>query len=152
MVVEQSRRVLVADDDVEIRQLLSSVLRQQGLTVDLAEDGKEALDRLAETSYAVVVLDLLMPNIDGFGVIDQLRVREGKPMPIVLVVTGAEPRVIDTLDARVIHGIIRKPFDAEELGNLVAACADLRNRSAFETMAMAAMLAGPPFFSWLSRW
>ena len=71
--------------------------------------------------------------------------------PVVLVITGAEPRVVDALDARVIHGIIHKPFDAHELANLVEACAEIRSRSAFETMAITAMLAGGPLISWLSR-
>jgi len=151
MVAEQPRRVLVADDDPEIRSLLAAVLRQRGLTVDVASDGREAIDRIAASSFAVIVLDLLMPNVDGFGVIDHLRARDGGPMPVVLVVSGAEPRVIDALDPRVIHGIIRKPFDADELANLVEACAEIRSRSAFETMAITAMIAGGPLISWLSR-
>jgi DNA-binding response OmpR family regulator len=151
MVVEQPRRVLIADDDPEIRGLLAAVLRQRGLTVDVASDGREAIDLIAEASFAVIILDLLMPRVDGFGVIDHLRGRDGGPMPVVLVVSGAEPRVIDALDPRVIHGIIHKPFDAHELANLVEACAEIRSRSAFETMAITAMLAGGPLISWLSR-
>jgi DNA-binding response OmpR family regulator len=151
MVVGQLRRVLIADDDSEIRNLLASVLRQRGLTVDVASDGREAIDLISETSFAVIILDLLMPNVDGFGVIDHLRGRDGAADSVVLVITGAEPRVIKALDPRVIHGIIRKPFDAHELANLVEACAEIRSRSAFETMAITAMLAGGPLISWLSR-
>jgi CheY-like chemotaxis protein len=144
MIIEQSRRVLVADDDEEIRNLLSSVFRLQGLAVDLASDGREALDLIAETNYEVIVLDLLMPVVDGFAVIDHLRTASRHPMPVVLVITGAEQRIVEALDARVIHGIIRKPFDAKELATLVTACAEIRGKNAFETMAIAAMLAGTP--------
>jgi CheY-like chemotaxis protein len=151
MLIEPSKRVLVADDDSVIREILTAAFRRQGLAVDLAADGREALDRIGTTAYAVIVLDLLMPNVDGFAVIDHLRALDGGPMPVVLVITGAELGLVGALDARIIHGVIRKPFDPEELANVVAACADIRNRSAFETMAMAAILAGPQFISWLTR-
>jgi two-component system OmpR family response regulator len=61
MSIEPQKRVLVVDDDPTICELLSSVLRQQGLQVDIASDGQQALDLLRETSYAVVLLDLIMP-------------------------------------------------------------------------------------------
>ena len=151
MAAYQPRRVLIADDDPELRGVLSTVLRQRGLTVDEASDGREAIDLLAEAPFAVVILDLLMPNVDGFGVIDHLRARDGGAMPVVLVVTGAEPPIVNALDPRVIHGIIHKPFDVHELANLVEACAEIRSSGAFETMAITAMLAGGPLISWLSR-
>ena len=143
-------RVLIADDDVEVRSLLETVLRQRGLVVDLAADGREAIDRMEETDYAVVVVDLMMPNVDGFGVIEHLGTRESKPMPVVLVITGADAPVVGRLDARVIHGIIHKPFDPDDLANIVAACADIKNRSTLEAMAMA-VLAGSPLISLLTR-
>ena len=71
---------------------------------------------------------------------------------IVLVVTGADHRVVEQLDAQRIHGIVRKPFDCDDIASLVLACADLRGRSAFETMAIATMLAGTPFLALLNRW
>ncbi|HEY6844163.1 MAG TPA: response regulator, partial [Thermoanaerobaculia bacterium] len=67
-----TKRVLVVDDDAEIRELLASVLRRRGLTADVAADGAEALDLLRQNIYSVVLLDLLMPNIDGFAVLGEL--------------------------------------------------------------------------------
>ena len=98
---EQPKRILVVDDDAEIRGVLATALRPHGLIVDLAENGREALDLLRENVYTVMVLDLLMPVADGFTVLDGLRARDAQPMPVVLVLTGAETRVVRQLDLRV---------------------------------------------------
>jgi CheY-like chemotaxis protein len=147
---ERYRRVLVVDDDADTRDILTSVLQNRGIGVDSAHDGESALALLRDNQYSVILLDLLMPGTDGFLVLDVLR-GEGRPMPVVLVVTGAEPAQLARLDPAVIHGIVRKPFDPQELASIVQACDDIRGRSAFETMALAAMLAGTPIISFFSR-
>src|SRR5438128_581253 len=147
---EQQNRVLVVDDDASICELLSSVLRRHGLQVDVASDGQQALDLLRETSYAVVLLDLIMPVLDGFAVLDRMD-EERRSLPVVLVVTGADRSAISELDPQRIHGIVRKPFDSEELADLVLACAEIRGRLKLETMAIATMLAGSPFLALLNR-
>src|SRR5258708_39041821 len=88
MAVDPHRRVLVVDDDPSCRGPLSTVLRANDLTVDEAADGLEALQFMAVNQYAVILLDLMMPRLDGFGVIEALgRAEAGQPR--VLVVTGA---------------------------------------------------------------
>jgi CheY-like chemotaxis protein len=145
------KRVLVVDDDPDARGLLAAVLHHHGLSVDEASDGREALELLAVNQYAVVLLDLIMPNLDGFGVIEVLgRQETGKP--VVLVVTGADRRAIEQLDARIVHGILRKPFDPDDLAAVVVACADVRGRNALGTMALAAMMAGSPLLALLNKW
>ncbi len=144
------KRVLIVDDDATIRELLGSVLRRRDLTVDVAGDGKEALDLLREHSYSVVLLDLLMPNVDGFGVIDNIG--SAISAPVVLVITGADRALIRQLDPQKIHGVVNKPFDAEDLATLVVACAEIKSRSPFEAMAISAMIAGGPFLAWLNKW
>jgi CheY-like chemotaxis protein len=135
------KRVLVVDDDAGIRGLLCTVLRGRGLSVDDAQDGQEALDLIATRQYGVVVLDLLMPVIDGFVVVEKLALLAAPP--VVLVITGADHGVVQMLDPRAVHGIVRKPFDAEELANVVAECAEIRGRMSLETMAMAMAATGP---------
>jgi two-component system alkaline phosphatase synthesis response regulator PhoP len=151
MHVHAHERVLVVDDDSETRGLLASVLRGHGLSVEEAADGQEALDLLSTGSYAVILLDLLMPRLDGFAVLEALSKEDGQ-QPIVLVVTGADRRAIEQLDPRGIHGVVRKPIDVEELADVVVACTDIRGRNALGTMAIAAMVASSPLLAWLHRW
>jgi len=149
MKVEQQRRVLVVDDEPGIRELLVRTLRRHELIVDEANDGAEALVRMREHQYAVIILDLLMPVLDGVGVVEALA---GLPSPpVVLVITGASRREIDQLNPRLVHGIVRKPFDAEELASVVVACAEIRSRNSYGAMAIATMIAGSPLLAWLNR-
>lgn len=141
------QRVLVIDDDANVRRMLGTALRNRSLHVDEAPDGLQALSLLAENRYAVVLLDLLMPHVDGFEVLDALG--EGANPPIVLVVSGADRRVIDQVDSNRIHGIVRKPFDPVEIADIVSACTEIRGRSAFETMAYATVIAGAPLIALL---
>jgi DNA-binding response OmpR family regulator len=135
MASEHYRRVLIVDDDADIRNLLHTALRLKSLSVDTATDGQQAIDLLRQHSYGVVLLDLFMPVVDGFAVLDAIE-KDTNP-PVVLVITGADRGTIDKLDARRIHGVVKKPFDIEELSGVVAACADVRGMRGLETMAIA---------------
>jgi len=137
-------RVLIADDDAVIREILTSVLEQESLHVDCAEDGRQALALMRENQYSVVLLDLLMPEMNGFEVLENL---DDDLRPVVLVVTGADQSTVAELDARIVHGIVRKPFDAHELAALVRACAEIRGHGSLGTMAIATVIAGSPLFA-----
>ncbi len=144
----EHRRVLVVDDDAVMRSMLVDALRQKALLIDEAADGRQAIELLRENAYSVVLLDLIMPEVDGFGVLEAMESSPPAP-PIVLVVTGADRPVVEQLDARRIHGIVKKPFDPLEIADVVAACAEIRGRSSFETMAVATMIAGAPLIAFL---
>ena len=143
MTAEQQKRVLVVDDEAAIRKLLCTVLSGRGLSVDEADDGQTALDLIETRQYGVVVLDLIMPVVDGFVVLEKLA--RVTPRPVVLVISGAERGVVERLDPAAVHGIVRKPFDPEELANVVAACAEIRGRMSLETMALALVAGGSLF-------
>jgi two-component system OmpR family response regulator len=149
MTMEPTKRVLIVDDDKDVRDILGTVLSTRGIRADGASNGREALDLIAQHPYLVVVLDLMMPEVDGFGVLETLHA--GGAMPVVLVVTAADHALTDRLDASLIHGLVRKPFDPQEIADVVAACADIRSKSMFETMALAAMIAGAPLVTFFSR-
>lgn len=123
MTSEHHRRVLIVDDDVDVRQLLLIAFRMKRLVVDTATNGQEAMDLLRQHSYGVIILDLFMPVTDGFAVLEQID--KDAAEPVVLVVTGADRKTIERIDARRIHGIVKKPFDIEELASVVAACAEV---------------------------
>jgi CheY-like chemotaxis protein len=145
------KRVLVVDDDAEIRNLLTTALVRYELTVDAAADGYQATDLLRQFQYAVVLVDLMMPGIDGFALLDLMAGGEVMSPPVVLVITAADRSTLERLDAQRIHGIIRKPFDPDEIGRLVVACAEIKSRGPFGAMAIATMLAGSPFLALLNR-
>lgn len=144
----EHRRVLVVDDDPDVRRILTAALRQKPLVIDEAADGRQAIELLREHTYSVIVLDLLMPEVNGLGVLDFID-ETAANAPIVLVVTGAPRSVVEELDSRRVHGIVRKPFVPQEVADVVAACAEIRNRSAFETMALATMMTGAPLIALL---
>jgi len=151
MNAEQQKRVLVVDDDPIIRRLLVWTLERYALSVDEAGDGMEALALIKQHQYGVIVLDLLMPVLDGFGVLTALDGPSLAAPPVVLVITGADRRDTDHLDPQRIHGIVRKPFDPEDLASIVVACAEIRSRNAFGTMAIATVIAGSPLLALLNR-
>ncbi|HEY4643032.1 MAG TPA: response regulator [Thermoanaerobaculia bacterium] len=138
------KRVLIVDDDPLIRELLTSVLVHESLEVDCADDGRQALELMRTREYAVVLLDLLMPQMNGFDVLKEM---DEETRPVVLVITGADHSTIAELDARIVHGIVRKPFEPLELAELVRACAEIRGRGSLGAMAIATVIAGSPLFA-----
>jgi CheY-like chemotaxis protein len=115
-------RILVVDDEPAIRALVAKILERAGYPVDTARDGAEAIEKLETTQYAVIVLDLMMPNIDGYGLIRHLKARPGTK-PAVIVVSAGDSAALRQLDGALVHSIVRKPFDIDVLGDLVAAAA-----------------------------
>ncbi len=69
----QTRRALVVDDDEPIRTMLAEVVSRQGVEVDTACDGVEAIERIDRQHYDVILLDLMMPRVDGYGVLGHLK-------------------------------------------------------------------------------
>jgi CheY-like chemotaxis protein len=107
-------RVLVADDDPAIRMLVARVLVRQGYEVATATDGADAIVQLDQSRFDLLVLDLMMPRVDGIGVIAHLQSR-GALTPPILVMTAAAPDILRRLPHDRIAKVITKPFDLEEL-------------------------------------
>ncbi|HEY2323018.1 MAG TPA: response regulator [Thermoanaerobaculia bacterium] len=116
-------RILIADDDASIRHLLTTIVKRERLDVDAATDGEEAIQKLQEHEYSVILLDLMMPHVDGFGVIDYLREHPQPTKPVVLVITAYADQKFKRVDPDIVAGVVRKPFEVAELGSLVRLCA-----------------------------
>ncbi len=113
------KRVLVVDDDDAIRALLCTILRRRGFPVDSARNGTEALERCERCRYAVILLDLMMPQLSGYEVLEEFERRADGERPLILVLTaGAEPR---NLSADLVAGTIRKPFDVDMIVDTISA-------------------------------
>jgi CheY-like chemotaxis protein len=115
-------RVLVADDDQAIRQLVYTILQREGLEVDCAADGQEAIEKLEQHEYAVILLDLMMPRVDGFGVAAYLKENPPEHKPVVLVISAYADPKFKQVDPDVVAGVLRKPFEVADLGGLVRLC------------------------------
>lgn len=84
--MQNKAHILIVDDEETIRTALSRHFRIKGFSVDVAKDGKEALELLSKSVYQVVISDIVMPVMDG---IDLLRhIREEYPMTRVIMITG----------------------------------------------------------------
>lgn len=112
-------RALIADDDELARVLLSAILEEAGYEVSEALDGSEAVRRLKERKYDVLFLDLLMPRVDGWTVLDFLRRRDSRPAKVFLI-TGMRETRLSTVDQELVDGIVTKPFEPQTIRNLVS--------------------------------
>jgi signal transduction histidine kinase/DNA-binding response OmpR family regulator len=119
-VLKQHRRhgpILVVDDDAELRQLLRRMLEPEGYAVLEAENGREALERLRDTSPSAILLDLMMPEMDGFEFVTELRRHEsGRAIPIVVITAkdlSREDR--DRLNGYVEKILQKGPYDRDRL-------------------------------------
>jgi len=107
-------KVLVVDDDAAIRTLVTRVFARRGDKVTSAVDGDAAIDCLKLHSFDLVVLDLMMPRTDGFGVLAYLSTLDGN-RPKIIVMTAAVPGLVDKVPEDAVVGVLGKPFDLQAL-------------------------------------
>src|SRR6266498_2171378 len=124
----EKRDVLIVDDDVSIRNLLGHALRRAGILCTLAADGLEAAHRIHEAEYAIVLLDLMMPRVDGFGFLEYLREWEESygARPVVLLMTAAAEEKEFTAAGDVVQAVIPKPSDIGEVAEICQQCVAVR--------------------------
>ena len=116
---ERAPRILLADDEQSIQTLLSFPLRKDGYEVTTASDGREALARFSESRYDLVVLDVMMPRMDGLEVCRRIRARHN--VPIIMLTAKAEE--IDKVLGLELGAddYITKPFSLREFRSRVRA-------------------------------
>lgn len=107
-------KILVVEDDRKLSKFLASALAEEGYVVDACRSGRDAVEKAAKNTYAFVVLDWMLPDLDGLGVCREIR-RSGSVVPIMMVSarTDIEDRVA-ALDAGV-DDYLTKPFHLDEL-------------------------------------
>jgi CheY-like chemotaxis protein len=115
------RKILVVDDELAIRVLLDAVLRRMHFEVDVAEDGSRALEKLDSGSYDLVFLDLMMPKLDGYELLDRLGNGSGD-RPHIIVFTAAGEEGLARIPEGSACGAILKPFDLEQFMAMIARC------------------------------
>ncbi|MDQ7908195.1 response regulator transcription factor [Phytohabitans sp. ZYX-F-186] len=112
--MDGAARLLVVDDEPTLRELLSATLRFAGFTVASAATGAEALEAAADQAPDLVLLDIMLPDMEGFDVVRRLRER-GRPVPVLFLTARDAPE--DKINGLTLGGddYVTKPFDLAEL-------------------------------------
>jgi DNA-binding response OmpR family regulator len=121
--VRPTYRALVVEDDPAIRRLVEKILTRLKIEIDLAGDGRTAIDKLRANHYSVLVLDLMVPVLDGFEVIEFLK-QENVKVPVA-VVSAVSQQALTKLDLDIVKLVISKPFDVDEFTKaILTLCAE----------------------------
>lgn len=107
-------RILLVEDDPKLSRLLGRGLREEGFAVDATADGEDGAWRAVENDYDAIVLDVNLPGMDGFSVLEKLRTKGRKTPVLMLTARGALEDRLRGLNSGA-DDYLRKPFDFEEL-------------------------------------
>ena len=111
-----SKVIMTVDDSASVRQMVSFTLKDAGYEVVEASDGRDALVKVNTGPVHMVITDLNMPNLDGIGLIKELRAKPGfKFIPIVMLTTESQAEKKQEGKAAGATGWIVKPFNPEQL-------------------------------------
>ncbi|SUY02129.1 response regulator transcription factor [Blautia producta] len=113
------QKILVVEDDFDIQELLHSFLQEAGYEVDVANDGVEAIDIFSNSQFDLILLDIMLPKIDGFTLCELIRKQSQVPI-IMLTALNGEEEQIKGLDLQV-DDYITKPFSMPVLIRKIAA-------------------------------
>ena len=110
----EDARIIIIDDDKSIRQVLKTILEQEGYTVDTADTGKQAILKTNEKAYNLALIDMRLPDIDGIDLV--LKIKDTTPRMRKIIVTGY-PTIQNAMEAvnRQADAFILKPFDVERV-------------------------------------
>lgn len=119
------QRVLVTEDDPELRKLFVLALKRRRIDVETAANGEEAIRFLRDHEWLVLVLDLMMPVVSGFEVVSWLADHPERKPKTSLVVSAMNREALQQLDPTVVNAIIFKPFDIAILATYVKKACEL---------------------------
>ncbi|OGS05939.1 MAG: hypothetical protein A3I76_03505 [Elusimicrobia bacterium RIFCSPLOWO2_02_FULL_61_11] len=120
--MESRKRILIADDDPDLIDLLESYFRRAGHTVTAKVNGKDALQAAEAEKFDLVLLDVMMPYIDGYHVASEISSRQGSDGPKIIIMTSrdtASEKGIALLSGAT--EVMQKPFSLDELDAKVKA-------------------------------
>lgn len=116
----KGKRVLVADDEPFNRVLMEILLQKMEIDPDMVENGAEALKKLQQNEYDLVLLDLQMPEMDGFEVAKKTRSEISQDLPLVAVTATATKKEADLATQAGMNEILLKPFEEKDLKRILA--------------------------------
>lgn len=107
-------RLLIIEDDRKLAPLLARGLREEGFAVDVSGDGEDGAFRAVEQDYDAIVLDVMLPGIDGFQVLEKMRAKGRRTPVLMLTARGAVEDRVRGLNSGA-DDYLKKPFEFEEL-------------------------------------
>lgn len=110
-------RALIVEDDPGIRRLVEKILQRNGIEIDTAFDGRVAIEKIRTGHYSVIILDLMLPEANGYEIIEFIK-RTGTLTPVA-VVSAVSQQALTKLDPDVVKLVISKPFDVNELSKAI---------------------------------
>lgn len=116
------KRALVVDDDDPIRAMLAKIVERQNLAVDTARDGAEAIERIDANGYDLIVLDLMMPRVDGYSVLRHMNEKHPDKLACTIIASAVpESEILKRFNLPVFR-IHAKPFDMTKLIEDIREC------------------------------
>lgn len=115
--------ILVVEDDTDIRELVAELLVDEGYDVHMAADGEAALDELEHFHPQVMLLDLMLPGVSGFEILDMLQKGQIGHPPSSVVVVSASGSAADNVRGPQVRRLLHKPFKLDQLLETVSEAA-----------------------------
>ena len=121
---DRQRRILIVDDDVAIQRLIKTVLQKDDCSCEVVADGEQAIHAIALQEPDVMLLDLMLPVLNGFQVLEILRTRFPHLLRETIVISAASTKVLQDIERyeAELAAVIRKPFDIGDLRDVVRRC------------------------------
>lgn len=113
------KKILIVDDEEILRLLISDTLEDLDVQIEIAEDGKIALEKLAQTDYDLILLDYMMPELTGMEVLEQLSKEQRARTPILMLTAKAQDADRTKALEAGVRRFIPKPFSPLELLQVV---------------------------------
>ncbi len=113
-----SKKILLVDDDLYIRELYDEILKEEGFDVETTADGKSGLDMILANSYDLILLDIMLPKLDGIGIIAKLKeAKSSISLKSIVFLTNLahDPVVTEALNLGVHSCLIKSDITPEDL-------------------------------------
>jgi two-component system nitrogen regulation response regulator GlnG len=111
-------RILVADDEESMRWVLSKALKRKGFSVDLANDGRQALSMIQDGCYDLAILDIKMPGINGLDLLDKIREQKKELLVVIMTAEASMKNAVEAMK-RGAYDYITKPFDLDVIDAII---------------------------------
>ena len=112
-------KILVVDDEKMIRELIKRYAKFEGHEVVEACDGMEAIEKCHKEDYDLIIMDVMMPELDGCTTLDNLKTLDGFITPVVMMTASSKDEVQDKIDEHGFDGYLSKPINKEYLEELL---------------------------------